>query len=50
MPTPSATAGAAAHSAVPTRSTIGYIMSHMHTGVTTDRRFANLATAITVSL
>jgi hypothetical protein len=34
----------------PTRTTIGYVMNHMHTGLTTDRRFTNLATAITTSL
>ncbi|MGH3719071.1 MAG: hypothetical protein ACRDRI_09580 [Pseudonocardiaceae bacterium] len=34
----------------PTRTTFGYVMNHMHTGLTTDRRFTNLATAITTSL
>lgn len=34
----------------PTRTTVGYVMNHMHTGLTTDHRFTNLATAITTSL
>jgi CubicO group peptidase (beta-lactamase class C family) len=34
----------------PTHTTIGYVMNHMHTGITTDRRFTNLAAAITTSL
>ena len=34
----------------PTRTTIGYVMNRMHTGLTTDHRFTNLATAITTSL
>jgi CubicO group peptidase (beta-lactamase class C family) len=34
----------------PTRTAVGYVMNHMRTGVTTDRRFTNLATAITTSL
>jgi CubicO group peptidase (beta-lactamase class C family) len=35
---------------LPTRTTIGYVMNHMHTGLTTDHRFTNLATALTTSL
>ena len=34
----------------PTRTTVGYVMNRMHTGLTTDRRFTNLATAIATSL
>ncbi|MGH3844703.1 MAG: serine hydrolase domain-containing protein [Pseudonocardiaceae bacterium] len=34
----------------PSRTTVGYVMNHMETGVTTDRRFTHLATAITASL
>jgi CubicO group peptidase (beta-lactamase class C family) len=34
----------------PSRITIGYVMNQMRTGLTTDRRFANLAIAITRSL
>ena len=35
---------------LPTRTAIGYVMNHMHTGPATDHRFTNLATAITTSL
>ncbi|MEO7193942.1 MAG: serine hydrolase domain-containing protein [Pseudonocardiaceae bacterium] len=34
----------------PSRTTVGYVMNHMRTGLTTDRRFTNLARAITTSL
>ncbi|MGB8961732.1 MAG: serine hydrolase domain-containing protein [Pseudonocardiaceae bacterium] len=34
----------------PSRTTVGYVMNHMHTGLTTDHRFTNLATAITTSI
>lgn len=37
-----------AHPAI--RLAVGYVMNRMHTGVTTDYRFTNLATAITQSL
>ncbi|MGH3846338.1 MAG: serine hydrolase domain-containing protein [Pseudonocardiaceae bacterium] len=33
-----------------TCTAIGYVMNRMHTGLATDRRFTNLATAITTSL
>ncbi len=47
---PSATAAVAGHSAAPTRTTIGYVMNRMHTGLTTDRRVTTLATAITTAV
>jgi CubicO group peptidase (beta-lactamase class C family) len=34
----------------PTRTTLGYVMNHMRTGLSTNRPFTNLATAITTSL
>lgn len=34
----------------PTGIALGYVMNHMHTSLTSNRRFTNLATAITTSL